>query len=120
MVRIEAVREAARQKEGNGAVIGTDAEGTVVYWNQQAEQLYGWRSAEAMGRDILELTPSIMSKQESAAIMRVLLAGQPWKGPFICRNRDGEPLIVDVEDTPIMLEGNVVGVVGVSRPRSEP
>ena len=115
MVATAAVREMARQLDSTGAVIGTDADGTVVYWNRAAEELYGWRSAEAMGRDILELTPSTMSKREGAEIMRALLAGKSWSGPFMCRDRNGQPLIVYVEDTPVIVDGHVVGIVGVSR-----
>ena len=40
------------------AVIATTPEGIVVAWNPNAETLYGWTAAEAIGRSIVELTPS--------------------------------------------------------------
>ena len=40
------------------AVIATTPEGVVVAWNPNAETLYGWTAAEAIGRSIVELTPS--------------------------------------------------------------
>ena len=32
------------------AVIATDLEGTVLYWNRVAEELYGWSASEIVGR----------------------------------------------------------------------
>ena len=40
------------------AVIATDPSGIVLYWNRFAEGLYGWMAEEAVGRNILELTPA--------------------------------------------------------------
>lgn len=112
--RIAAIREFAARADQKRAVIGTDPAGTVVYWNRQAELLYGWPSAEALGRDILDLTPTMMSAREGGEIMRRLLEGQPWAGPFMVRDRTGQPMIVQVEDYPIVQEGGVIGIVGIS------
>jgi dihydrolipoamide dehydrogenase len=38
------------------AVIVTDPQGTVVYWNRAAERLYGYGREEVVGRSILEVT----------------------------------------------------------------
>ena len=116
--RLGAIQEFARRVDERGAVIGTDTSGTVVYWNRQAEELYGWPSKEAMGRNILDLTPTMMSAEEGGEIMNTLLQGKSWKGPFIVRDRAGHPMIVDVEDHPVTAHGDVVGIVGVSRLRS--
>src|ERR1051326_8149597 len=40
------------------AVIATDLEGTITFWNRHAEVLYGWRADEVLGRSVLEITPS--------------------------------------------------------------
>ena len=114
--RIAAIRELADEADQTQAVIGTDGTGTVVYWNSIAERLYGWPSAEAMGRDILDLTPTMMSRREGGEILRTLLDGKSWSGPFMVRDRAGHPMIVQVEDRPVVHEGAVVGVVGISRP----
>ena len=39
------------------AVIATDLNGTIIYWNSFAKQLYGWTPEEALGASILDLTP---------------------------------------------------------------
>ena len=38
------------------AVIVTDRQGRVLFWNGAAEQLYGWPAEEAVGRDITDVT----------------------------------------------------------------
>jgi len=113
--RVAVIRDAAERADQSRAVIGTDLSGTVVYWNAEAERLYGWPSAEAMGRDILELTPTMMSKNEAGDIMRTLLEGKPWTGPFMVRDRSGHPMIVHVEDLPVIDDDIVIGIVGISR-----
>lgn len=115
--KVEAVRRAAeREAEGNGtlAVIATDDAGTILYWNRQAEELYGWPSAEALGRNIVDVTPTMTTQAEAESIMRKLLAGSPWKGQFMVRHRDGTPMVVHVRDIPVVEDGAVVGIVGVS------
>ena len=42
------------------AVIVTDLDGTIVYWNRFAETLYGWSAPEVIGRNILDITPAMV------------------------------------------------------------
>jgi PAS domain S-box-containing protein len=60
------------------AVIVTLPDGIVVAWNPHAETLYGWTAAEAIGRDILELTPSSDSAAQAAELIERLRAGDSW------------------------------------------
>src|SRR5215203_4397445 len=53
------------------AVIATDLAGVVLYWNRFAEQLYGWTATEAVGQNIMKLTPA------EAAVAR---PKQRWRG----------------------------------------
>ena len=46
------------------AVIATNLDGIVIYWNQFAQKLYGWRSQDVIGRQIVDLiAPQIMTEQ---------------------------------------------------------
>ena len=97
------------------AVIATDLEGKITYWNRHAERLYGWTAEEAVGRSILEVTPAETSADRAAEIMSRLGAGEAWSGEFDVRRRDGTTFPALVTDTPVHDEaGNLVGVVGVS------
>jgi PAS domain S-box-containing protein len=102
------------------AVIATDLAGTITYWNQHAARLYGWPAAEAVGRNVLEVTPADTSAEQAAEIMSRLVAGETWSGEFRVRRRDGSTFPALVTDTPIHGDdGRLVGVVGVSADISE-
>lgn len=97
------------------AIIATDLPGTIIYWNRQAESLYGWAAAEVLGRNILDVTPCPEMREKGAEIMDHLRAGQTWSGEFMVRRRDGTVFPAIVTDTPIHDEaGRLVGVIGVS------
>jgi PAS domain S-box-containing protein len=102
------------------AVIATDIEGKITYWNRHAEKLYGWSAAEAVGRNILEVTPAENTSAEASEIMSRVAAGETWTGEFDVRRRDGSVFPAQVSDTPIHDEaGRLVGVVGISADISE-
>ncbi|BCS34106.1 hypothetical protein TBR22_A33350 [Luteitalea sp. TBR-22] len=102
------------------AVIATDLQGRVIYWNLYAERLFGWTRAEALGRPIVELTPHETSRAEAAAIMARLARGESWAGEFPVQRRDGSAFTTFVVDSPILdADGQLVGVVGVSTDVSE-
>ena len=97
------------------AVIGTDASGIVKFWNHAATELYGWTTEEAVGRNILELTPSDMSRDQANEILRAVTGGDQWEGEFEVQRKNGEKFIAHVTDTPISdASGALIGVLGVS------
>ena len=97
------------------AVIATDLAGTITYWNRHAEHLYGWTAAEAVGHNVLEMTPAETTAAQAAEIMSRLAAGETWSGEFRVRRRDGSTFPAVVTDTPIHDdEGRLIGVVGIS------
>ncbi|HEX8284902.1 MAG TPA: PAS domain S-box protein [Pyrinomonadaceae bacterium] len=102
------------------AVIATDLDGKITYWNQYAERLYGWPAGEAVGRNVLEVTPAETSAEQAAEIMARLTSGQTWSGEFGVRRRDGSCFPALVTDAPIHDDaGRLVGVVGVSADLTE-
>ncbi|WP_406832069.1 PAS domain-containing protein [Pedococcus sp. KACC 23699] len=96
------------------AVIATDTQGTVVSWNGAAEQLYGWPAAEALGRDISEVTVPELSRQAAEEIMTALREGRSWSGGFQVRKRSGEVLHALVTDSGVYRDGELIGIVGAS------
>ncbi len=101
----------------NQSAIATTAAGVVVDWNESAERLYGWNRTDAVGRNIVDVTPATLSRHEAEEIMQSLGSGQIWSGEFPVRTRAGDTFIASVTDVPIVDEGeHVVGVVGVSAP----
>jgi PAS domain S-box-containing protein len=96
------------------AVIATDTQGTVLAWNDAAEQLYGWPAAEALGRDITQVTVPELSRQAAEEIMTALREGRSWSGGFPVRNRSGEVLHALVTDSGVYRDGQLIGIVGAS------
>ena len=116
-VRVESdLRQRARLLDAIGqAVVATDLQGRIEYWNTGAERLYGWSATEVVGRDILEVTPSHESVPAGQQIMDQLRRGKSWTGEFTVQNRHGRRFPVWVVDTPFFDQhGELAGVIGVS------
>lgn len=96
------------------AVITTDVQGVVVYWNRAAQDLYGWTPDEAIGRNIALLTVPEMAQEVAADIMAALRDGIPWSGGFPVRRKDGSRFPALVTDAGIYRDGTLVGIIGVS------
>jgi PAS domain S-box-containing protein len=97
------------------AVIATDPIGTVVFWNRFASELYQYNREEAMGRNIMELTPSEMTQELGMEIFGKLLKGEHWKGFFGVQRKDKTQFMAHVTDTPVLdPEGQLKFVVGAS------
>ena len=97
------------------AVIATDMRGTVTHWNEHAEELYGWKRGEALGRNIAELTVGPTQAEVAEGIMERLRAGEAWEGEFVVRRKDGSTFWAHVSDSLIHdAQGRTVGIVGVS------
>ena len=96
------------------AVITTDVQGVVVYWNRAAQDLYGWTPGEAVGRNIAALTVPEVAQDVAADIMAALRDGVAWSGGFPVRRKDGSRFPALVTDSGIYHDGTLVGIVGVS------
>jgi PAS domain S-box-containing protein len=102
------------------AVIASDLQGSIVYWNPAAERLYGWRAQEVVGRKVQELIAPDGTDERSQEIFDMVCSGQRWQGELAVRGRDGQVFMASVTDSPVLDDdGNVVGVVGVSCDLSE-
>lgn len=97
------------------AVIATDLHGTVLYWSRAAEDLYGWTVDEVLGRHILDITPSMLSHEQSQELMIALRSGESWTGEVVVRRRDGSTFWAQVTDSPIHDQhGELIGIIGIS------
>ncbi|MCA1597122.1 MAG: PAS domain S-box protein, partial [Chloroflexi bacterium] len=97
------------------AIIATDPDGRIAYWNEFAEGLYGWRKEEVLGRNILEITVPPDDRETGSTAMERLQSGESWSGEFRVQRRDGSVFSAWVTTSPIRDEsGALVGFVGVS------
>lgn len=99
------------------ALVATRTDGTIIYWNEAAARLYGWRAEEVMGRNVVDVTPTEASRADGEAIMRSLRRGESWSGVFPVRRRDGTSFPARVTNAPVLDDaGRLVAIIGVSRP----
>jgi PAS domain S-box-containing protein len=89
--------QAALLDRATDAILVRSIEGVVSYWNQGAERLYGYSSAEVIGRnaaDFMYREPPDML----AASAELTLRGE-WKGELRQRTRDGRDIVVQARWT---------------------
>jgi PAS domain S-box-containing protein len=76
------------------AIIVRTVDGTIRYWNRGAEEVYGWRADEAVGRrshDLLATVPPAPIEEVQAQ----LLAARRWEGELRQQRRDGSTVVVE-------------------------
>lgn len=96
-------------------MIATDFEGRITYWNRHAEQIYGWRAEEVIGRNLVDVIVSPTVAVDAARILAALSAGDTWSGEYLVRHRNGSEFVALVTSSPIRDDdGKIVGMIGVS------
>jgi PAS domain S-box-containing protein len=97
------------------AIIAVDPDGFIIYWNRCAESLYGWTTAEVMGRQILDVTLAAPQRAEAAVIMAQLQRGESWSGEQQVQRRDGSLFTAEVHNSPVLdANGALIAIIGVS------
>jgi PAS domain S-box-containing protein len=80
------------------AVIVTDLDGRITFWNRGAEGLAGWSAAEALDKSTEELFGRATSVRLAAGC-RVALERGEWSGEIEWEDRDAKARIVDLRIT---------------------
>jgi PAS domain S-box-containing protein len=98
------------------AVIATEPDGTVIFWNEAAARLYGWPASEALGRKLQHLVPAELTGEHMAETMAQLRVGETRGGEFLVSRRDGHTFPVAATGSPVYNErGEMFAIVSVSR-----
>ncbi len=122
LLQKKALDEAILSSIGEGLVV-VDKEGKITYVNQAFEQMVGWKSAEVIGKYVVEVVPRESEKGEvvefNERILTKVLSGEivmaDLTNPFyyICKNKSRFPASSIV--TPIILNNEIIGVVETFR-----
>lgn len=78
------------------AIIGTTAEGEILYWSAGAEMTFGYSSGEANGRSLNELVTPADRLDEEANILAEAIANGTATYESIRRRKDGSLVCVDI------------------------
>ncbi|XP_049362089.1 uncharacterized protein LOC125826790 [Solanum verrucosum] len=91
--------------------IGT---GEIIYWNQAAEKLYGYKDHEVVGQRCTELLICEEYHELAMHYVKRLSCGQSWTDQFPFKKRTGEIFMAIVSKSLMYEDGELFGVVTVS------
>ncbi len=80
--------QASLLNQVRNAVIATDEERRITYWNRFAETLYGWRAEEVLGQPALPLLLATDSDETVAALTWAMSQELAWEGELNLRHKD--------------------------------
>ncbi|MDP9381352.1 MAG: PAS domain S-box protein [Chloroflexota bacterium] len=76
------------------AILARDVDtDTILFWNQGAEEMFGWLKGEALGKATHELL-HVELPQPLSEIEAKLLEEEYWEGETVCMKRDGARLVL--------------------------
>lgn len=97
------------------AVICSDLEGRITYWNAFAEKLYQWTSEEVLGRSIRETITPLDQQTRMTDAFSSLAQDATMVGEYELQRKDGSRFHAFASTTAIYnAQGQVTGYVGVS------
>ena len=97
----QVIEQAAMLNHAHDAMIVTDLDGRIIFWNRGAEQLYGWTAAEAIG----QASPGIFGPANLTALAGPIQSAAKngeWRGELNFVNRQGQLLIIKLSLTLIL------------------
>ncbi|MFI5673477.1 SpoIIE family protein phosphatase [Streptomyces cellulosae] len=101
------------------ASVVLDAEGRIVLWSPQAEELFGYSAREALG----EYAARIMVHEHHLDLVVKLFAdvmhtGQGWAGAFPIRRKDGSARLVEFRNMRLLDDQGDVYALGLAADQS--
>jgi diguanylate cyclase (GGDEF)-like protein/PAS domain S-box-containing protein len=102
------------------AVMATDEHFTLRAWNKGAEQMFGWRADEVLGRKVHEVVRSAYSEEQLDQILRELSESGQQHTDAVKYHKDGSPIYA--EELTIALrgeQGEISGYLSIMRDLTE-
>jgi PAS domain S-box-containing protein len=100
----------------NDAVIGTDQNYIVQFWNRGAENMFGWKADEVIGRPGREMLRSEILSADRETMLKILAETGRWSGETLQHHKDGTQVISEVSSITLRdASGNITGYVSVNR-----
>jgi PAS domain S-box-containing protein len=104
----------------NDAVIGSDENSIIRFWNQAAERIFGWKAEEVVGRSGREILRSEFINTDRETVLKILAEQSRWQGEAILYHKDGTQVITEVSSITLHDANNLTtGYVSVHRDIAE-
>lgn len=78
------------------AIIATDENYLITYWNGMAEKMFGWTAEEAIGRHVKQLLQTRVPGSSREAVLTRMLRDNYFEGEVVYRRKDGSEIYTDV------------------------
>ena len=104
----------------NDAVIGSDENSMIRFWNQAAEKMFGWKAEEVVGRSGREILRSEFIDTDRQTVLKILAEQGRWRGEAILYHKNGTRVIMEVSSITLRdANGMITGYVSVNRDIAE-
>jgi len=77
------------------AIVVTDLDRRFTYWNKSAERLFGWSSAEVVGKLVTEVFYRTADQKESTQPYDTVVASGEWTGELQPHTKAGRQLVIE-------------------------
>jgi PAS domain S-box-containing protein len=113
-------RDATLLANVRDAVIVTDLQGIVTFWNEGAARLFGFQAAEVLGRPNAQRFPEAIRPKVEEWTQLIASGEAEFSGEWLDYRKDGSTVWIEAATRRINdPAGNPIGIMGVSRDISD-
>jgi len=96
------------------AVIATDLDQCIVFWNTTATGMFGWTEEKDLGQKIDEILPPHGNSAMLSEIKANLTQGEIWSGEIVVQCRDKRMLPLFTTNSPLLDDrGHLIAIIGI-------
>jgi two-component system KDP operon response regulator KdpE len=98
------------------AIVGTDRDFFITYWNEAAEQTYGWRANEVLGRLVRDVLQTEYSDEARAQAIQTVNEIGEYRGEVVQYRKDGSSVHIGATTRAVRDSGGrITGYVSINR-----
>ncbi len=102
------------------AIVSKNLDGIIKSWNKGAEELFGYKEKEAVGKHISLIIPKELRSEEDLIISRIKKGIRVEHFETTRQRKDGSKVTVSISVSPIKnSEGKIIGASKIARDTSE-
>lgn len=107
--------QASLLNQVRNAVIATDMNNKIIYWNTFAEVLYQWKSKEVLNKKFIDVVIPAINKSAMSQILQKAIKKGKWEGELEVIKKNKETFIIHFAISSFKNdEGDIIGTVGIS------
>ena len=103
-------------ESSDDAIVSKDLNGIIMSWNRGAEEIFGYREEEVVGKSITILIPEERLSEEDHILSKIVSGNKIDHFETIRKRKSGEEIPVSITVSPIKdRRGNIIGASKVAR-----